>query len=101
MTTDHDFELISKPAHPDNSGLKQYSTVVLEYLTADFIHPIPPKTTNYKAKLRIKQRIKEAALSSFFQRLKIQHTESLDANCHSNNEVSSTLTWNTNQQIFK
>ena len=90
MAADHDFELTSKPAYPDNSGLKHCSTFLLEYLTADFIRPIPPQTTHDKSELRIKQRIKEAALSSFFQQLKTLHTESRDVNPRSNNYVLNT-----------
>jgi hypothetical protein len=66
VAADHDFELTNKPAHPDNSDLNQCSTLLLEYMTADFMRPIPPQTTHNKSELRIKQRIKEAALSSLF-----------------------------------
>jgi hypothetical protein len=90
VAADHDFELTNKPVHPDNSGLNQCSTFLLEYLTADFIRPIPPKTTHHKSELRIKQRIKKTTLSSFFQQLKIQHTESRDFTPRSNNEVFNT-----------
>ena len=78
MATDHDFELTNKPVYPDNSGLNQCSTFLLEYLTADFIRPIPPKTTHHKPEFRKKQHAQTATLSTFFQQLKIQHIEVFD-----------------------
>ena len=90
MAADHDFELTNKPMYRDNFGLKGNSPVILEYLTEDYIRPIPPKTTHHKSKLRRKQHFQTATLSPFFQRLKIQHTESRNVNPRSNNEVLST-----------
>ena len=80
MATDHDFELTSKPAHRDNFGFEGSLRVILEYLTAESIRPIPPKTTHHKSKLGRKQHAQTATLSSFFQQLKIQHTELFDVN---------------------
>ena len=80
MATDHDFELTNKPMYRDNFGLKGNSPVILEYLTEDYIRPIPPKTTNHKPELRRKQHAQTATLSSFFQQLKIQYTELFDVN---------------------
>ena len=79
MATDHDFELTNKPVYPDNFGLKGNSPIILAYLTEDFIRPISPKTTLHKPELRRKQHAQTATLSSFFQQLEIQHTESLDS----------------------
>lgn len=101
MATDHDFELTNKPVYPDNSGLKGNSPIILEYLTADFIRPIPPKTTHHKPELRRKQHAQTATLSSFFQQLKIQHIELFDVNPRSNNEALNIWPLNANRHIFK
>ena len=101
MATDHDFELINKPVHRDNFGLKENSPSILEHLTADSIRPIPPKTTHHKSKLRRRQHVQTTNLSLSFQQLKIRHTELFDVNPPPDNKVLNVWPLNTNRHIFK